>query len=70
MNTASSRKRAQRAAEGGTSRRRPSRAEVEAAIRTLILWAGQIVFFRHSASPHKLREDQQQARPRGSVART
>ena len=38
MNTASSRKRASRAAEG--SRRRPSRAEAEAAIRTLILWAG------------------------------
>ena len=40
MNTASSRKRASRAGESGTSRRRPSRAEAEAAIRTLILWAG------------------------------
>ena len=38
MNTASSRKRAPRAAEA--ARRRPSRAEAEAAIRTLILWAG------------------------------
>ena len=38
MNTASSRKRAPRATEA--ARRRPSRAEAEAAIRTLILWAG------------------------------
>ena len=39
MNTASSRKRTARAAEAA-SRRRPSRAEAEAAVRTLIRWAG------------------------------
>jgi GTP cyclohydrolase IA len=39
MNTASSRKRNARAAEAA-SRRRPSRAETEAAVRTLIRWAG------------------------------
>src|ERR1043166_5400844 len=39
MNTASSRKRNARAAEA-TSRRRPGRADAEAAVRTLIRWAG------------------------------
>src|SRR5258706_16280882 len=39
MNTASSRKRNARAA-GAASSRRPSRAEAEAAVRTLIRWAG------------------------------
>ena len=39
MNTASSRKRTARAAEAA-SRRRPSRADAEAAVRTLIRWAG------------------------------
>jgi GTP cyclohydrolase IA len=39
MNTASSRKRNARAADAA-SRRRPSRADVEAAVRTLIRWAG------------------------------
>ena len=39
MNTASSRKRTARAAEAA-SRRRPSRAEAEAAVRTLLRWAG------------------------------
>ena len=39
MTTASSRKRNARAAEAA-SRRRPSRAEAEAAVRTLIRWAG------------------------------
>ena len=38
MNTASSRKRNARAA--GAASRRPSRADVEAAVRTLIRWAG------------------------------
>jgi len=40
MNTASSRKRSPRAAGNVASRRRPSRAEAEAAVRTLLLWAG------------------------------
>jgi len=44
MNTASSRKRNARAAEAAAgsaaSRRRPSRADAEAAVRTLIRWAG------------------------------
>jgi GTP cyclohydrolase I len=39
MNTASSRKRNARAAEAA-SRRRPSRADAEAAVRTLLRWAG------------------------------
>jgi len=39
MNTASSRKRNARAA-GAVSSRRPSRADAEAAVRTLIRWAG------------------------------
>src|SRR5215470_4304730 len=39
MNTASSRKRNARATEAA-SRRRPSRADAEAAVRTLIRWAG------------------------------
>jgi len=39
MNTASSRKRTARAA-GAASGRRPSRADAEAAVRTLIRWAG------------------------------
>jgi GTP cyclohydrolase I len=40
MNTASSRKRTARAVEANASRRRPSRTEAEAAVRTLIRWAG------------------------------